>query len=143
MKSKLFTTSIFLCSILFLFAGCDKDDEEVKPPKFQEIKLNMEDMRFTDLPNLATITEAKGEFDIKKYQETDSLFIVFPKKGSVQGSIQQLVLYPSRLPNDMPIFGNMFLFSGEIKSSPSTSYTPIVLSEFKYFILREMSATKK
>ena len=143
MKSKLFTTSIFLCSILFLFAGCDKDDEEVTPPSFQEIKLNMEDMRFTDLPNLATITEAKGEFDIKKYQETDSLFIVFPKKGSVQGSIQQLVLYPSRLPNDMPIFGNMFLFSGEIKSSPTTSYTPIVLSEFKYILMINMSATKK
>ena len=143
MKSKLFTTSIFLCSILFLFAGCDKDDEEVTPPIFQEIKLNMEDMRFTDLPNLATITEAKGEFDIKKYQETDSLFIVFPKKGSVQGSIQQLVLYPSRLPNDMPIFGNMFLFSGEIKSSPTTSYTPIVLSEFKYILMINMSATKK
>ena len=103
----------------------------------------MEDMRFTDLPNFATITEEKGEFDIKKYQETDSLFILFSKKGNVQGSIQQLILYPSRLPKDMPIFGNMFLFSGEIKSSPSTSYTPIVLSEFKYFILREMSATKK
>ena len=143
MKSKLFTTSIFLCSILFLFAGCDKDDEEVKPPKFQEIKLNMEDMRFTDLPNLATITEAEGQFDTKKYRETDSLFILFSKKGNVQGSIQQLILYPSRLPKDMPIFGNMFLFSGEIKSSPSTSYTPIVLSEFKYYILREMSATKK
>ena len=142
MKSKLFTTSIFLCSILFLFAGCDKDDEEVKPPKFQEIKLNMEDMRFTDLPNLATITEAEGQFDTKKYRETDSLFILFSKKGNVQGSIQQLILYPSRLPKDMPIFGNMFLFSGEIKSSPSTSYTPIVLSEFKYYILREMSETK-
>ena len=142
MKSKLFTTSIFLCSILFLFAGCDKDDEEVTPPIFQEIKLNMEDMRFTDLPNLATITEAEGQFDTKKYRETDSLFILFSKKGNVQGSIQQLILYPSRLPKDMPIFGNMFIFSGEIKSSPSTSYTPIVLSEFKYYILREMSETK-
>ncbi|MDD3358467.1 MAG: hypothetical protein PHH72_05560 [Parabacteroides sp.] len=136
MKSKLFTTSIFLCSILFLFAGCDKDDEEVNPPSFQEIKLNMEDMRFTDLPNLATITEAKGEFDIKKYQETDSLFIVFPKV-SVHGSIQQLVLYPSKLPKDMPIREDMFLFSGEIKFSPTTSYTPIVLSEFKYFLMIE------
>lgn len=74
MKSKLFTTSIFLCSTLFPFAGCDKDDEEITPPSFQEIKLNMEDMRFSDMPNLATITEAKGEFDIKKYQETDSPF---------------------------------------------------------------------
>ena len=143
MKSKLFTTSIFLCSILFLFAGCDKDDEEITPPSFQEIKLNMEDMRFSDMPNLATITEAKGEFDIKKYQETDSLFILFSKKGNVQGSIQQLILYPSRLPKDMPIFGNMFLFSGEIKSSPTTSYTPIVLSEFKYILMINMSATKK
>ena len=60
MKSKLFTTSIFLCSILFLFAGCDKDDEEVTPPSFQEIKLNMEDMRFSDMPNLATITGYSG-----------------------------------------------------------------------------------
>ena len=143
MKSKLFTTSIFLCSILFLFAGCDKDDEEVTPPSFQEIKLNMEDMRFTDLPNLATITEAEGQFDTKKYRETDSLFILFSKKGNVQGSIQQLILYPSRLPKDMPIFGNMFIFSGEIKSSPSTSYTPIVLSEFKYILMINMSATKK
>ena len=143
MKSKLFTTSIFLCSILFLFAGCDKDDEEVTPPSFQEIKLNMEDMRFTDLPNLATITEAEGQFDTKKYRETDSLFILFSKKGNVQGSIQQLILYPSRLPKDMPIFGNMFLFSGEIKSSPTTSYTPIVLSEFKYILMINMSATKK
>ena len=143
MKSKLFTTSIFLCSILFLFAGCDKDDEEVTPPIFQEIKLNMEDMRFTDLPNLATITEAEGQFDTKKYRETDSLFILFSKKGNVQGSIQQLILYPSRLPKDMPIFGNMFLFSGEIKSSLSTSYTPIVLSEFKYILMINMSATKK
>jgi hypothetical protein len=142
MKSKLFTTSIFLCSILLLFAGCDKNDEEVKPPKFQEIKLNMEDMRFSDLPNLATITEAEGEFDFKKYQETDSLFIVFPK-GSVHGSIPQLVLYPSRLPKDMPIFGNTFLFSGEIKRSTSSSYTPIVLSEFKYILMIAMSATKK
>ena len=137
MKSKLFTTSIFLCSILFLFAGCDKDDEEVTPPIFQEIKLNMEDMRFTDLPNLAIITEAEGQFDTKKYRETDSLFILFSKKGNVQGSIQQLILYPSRLPKDMPIFGNMFLFSGEIKFSPTTSYTPIVLSEFKYFLMIE------
>ena len=143
MKSKLFTTSIFLCSILFLFAGCDKDDEEITPPSFQEIKLNMEDMRFTDLPNLATITEAEGQFDTKKYRETDSLFILFSKKGNVQGSIQQLILYPSRLPKDMPIFGNMFLFSGEIKSSPTTSYTPIVLSEFKYILMINMSATKK
>lgn len=142
MKSKLFTTSIFLCSILFLFAGCDKDDEEVTPPSFQEIKLNMEDMRFTDLPNLATITEAEGQFDTKKYRETDSLFILFSKKGNVQGSIQQLILYPSRLPKDMPIFGNMFLFSGEIKSSPSTSYTPIVLSELKYILMINMSETK-
>ncbi|MDD4404208.1 MAG: hypothetical protein PHO36_05435 [Parabacteroides sp.] len=103
----------------------------------------MEDMRFTDLPNLATITEAEGQFDTKKYRETDSLFILFSKKGNVQGSIQQLILYPSRLPKDMPIFGNTFLFSGEIKSSPSTSYTPIVLSEFKYILMINMSATKK
>ncbi len=93
----------------------------------------MEDLRFADLPNLATINEAKGEFDLEKYRETDSLFIVFPKVR-VNGSIQQLILYPTKLPKDMPVRGDMFLFSGEIKFSPSTPFTPIVLSEFKYFL---------
>ena len=131
MKTLLFTSSLLLSVLLFLFTACDKDDEEIKDSTFEVIKLNMEDLRFADLPNLATINEAKGEFDFKKYKETDSLFIIF-SKVNVNGSTQQLILYPTKLPKDMPIYENDFLFSGEIKFSPTTSYTPIVLSEFKY-----------
>ena len=137
MKTLLFTSSLLLSVLLFLFTACDKDDEEIKDSTFEVIKLNMEDLRFADLPNLATINEGKGEFDLEKYRETDSLFIVFPKVR-VNGSIQQLILYPTKLPKDMPVRGDMFLFSGEIKFSPSTPFTPIVLSEFKYFLNIEM-----
>jgi hypothetical protein len=81
MKTLLFTSSLLLSVLLFLFTACDKDDEEIKDSTFEVIKLNMEDLRFADLPNLATINEAKGEFDLEKYRETDSLFIVFQRLG--------------------------------------------------------------
>ncbi|WP_446787776.1 hypothetical protein [Macellibacteroides fermentans] len=111
MKTLLFTSSLFLSVLLFLFTACDKDDEEIKDSPYNVIELNMEDLRFADLPNLATINEAKGEFDFKKYKETDSLFIIFPKVN-VNGSAHQLILYPTKLPKDMPVRGDMFLFSG-------------------------------
>ena len=113
MKTLLFTSSLLLSVLLFLFTACDKDDEEIKDSTFEVIKLNMEDLRFADLPNLATINEAKGEFDLEKYRETDSLFIIFPKVN-VNGSTQQLILYPTKLPKDMPIYENDFCFRAKL-----------------------------
>lgn len=136
MKTQLQIKWLLLVLMIVLFGnGACNDDESPmeEQPLYNVIKLNMNDHRFDDLRTVSVLTDIECQSNsgniFKLFNRNDSLFITY------FGSL----LYPTRLPDDFPIYGNPFVFSGTVKQMPKgADYYPLILDEFKYELLMEM-----